>query len=64
MCESGELIAEAELVGAIFGCCKGKAVILLFHLLVECSPIWILQTTVHIIVATSDNLQKLLKELI
>lgn len=56
--EGWELIAEAELVGAIFGCCEGKAVVLLLHLLVESSSIWVLQTTVHIVVATSDNLQK------
>lgn len=58
MREGGELIAEAELVGAIFGCCEGKAVILLLHLLVECGSIWVLQTTIDIIMATSDNLQK------
>lgn len=56
MREGGELIAEAELVGAIFGCCEGKAVILLLHLLVECGSIWVLQTTIDIIVAASDNL--------
>lgn len=58
MRESGELVAEAELVGAIFRCREGKAIILLFHLFVEGSSIWVLQTAVHIIVATSDNLQR------
>lgn len=58
VCEGGELITEAELVGAILGCCKGKAVILLLHLFVECSAIWVLQPTVHIIMATGDHLGK------
>lgn len=56
VCEGGKFIAEAELVGAIFSCCEGKAVILFLHLLVECSAIWILQTTVHIIMAASHHL--------
>lgn len=56
--ERGELVAEAELVGAIFRCCEGKAIILLLHLFVECSSVWVLQTTIHIIVPTSDNLQR------
>lgn len=58
VCEGGELITEAELVGAILGCCEGKTVILLLHLLVECSSIWVLQTTVHIIMATGHHLGK------
>lgn len=56
VCEGGELITEAELVGAILGCCEGKAVILLLHLLVECGAVWVLQTTVNVIMATSYHL--------
>lgn len=56
--ESGELVAEAELEGAIFRCREGKAIILLLHLFVECSSIWVFQTAIHIIVATSDNLER------
>lgn len=55
--EGGELVAEAELVGAIFGCCEGKTVILLFHLFVQCSAVWVLQAAVYIIVATGYNLK-------
>lgn len=51
--EGGELVAETELVGAVFGCGKGEAVILLFHLFVKRCAIWIFQTAVHIIVTTS-----------
>ena len=58
VCEGGELIAETELEGAVLGCCEGKAVILLLHLLVESCSIWVLQTTVHIIMATGHNLEK------
>lgn len=56
VCEGGELVAETELEGAVLGCCEGKAVILLLHLLVESGSIWVLQTTVHIIMATGHNL--------
>lgn len=56
VCEGGELITEAELVGAVLGCCKGKTVILLLHLLVEYGAVWVLQTTVHIIMTASDHL--------
>ena len=55
--EGGELIAEAELVGPVLGCCKRKTVILLLHFLVECSAIRVLQTTVHVIVATGYYLR-------
>lgn len=55
--EGGKLITEAEFVGAVFRCCKGKAVILLLHFLVQGRPIRILQTTVHIIMTTSDHLE-------
>lgn len=57
VCEGGKFIAEAELVGAILSCCECKAVILLLHLLVESSPVWIFQTTVHIIMTTGDHLE-------
>lgn len=57
VCEGGELITEAEFVGAIFSCCKGEAVILLLHFLVQSCSIGVLQTTIHIIMATSDHLQ-------
>lgn len=58
VCEGGELITEAELVGAILGCCEGKAVILLLHLLVERGALWVLQTTVHIVMAPGHHLGK------
>lgn len=58
VCEGREFIAEAELVGAILSSCKGKAVILLLHFFIQCSAIWVLQTTVYIIMATSHNLEK------
>lgn len=57
MCKGGELVTEAELEGAILGCCEGKAVILLLHLLVECSAFWVFQTTVHIIMPSSHHLK-------
>lgn len=57
MCEGGKLITEAEFVGAISSRGKCKAVILLLHFLVQGSPIRVLQTTVHIIMATGDHLQ-------
>lgn len=57
VCEGGKLITEAEFVGAVFRCCKGKAVILLLHFLVQGCPIRVLQTTVHIIMTTSDHLE-------
>lgn len=56
MGEGGELIAEAEFVGAVLGCCEGKAVILLLHLLIECCAIWVLQTAVHIVMTTGHHL--------
>lgn len=59
VCEGGELITEAELVGAILGCCEGKAVILLLHLLVERTAIWIFYTTVHIVMATGHHLENI-----
>lgn len=62
VCEGGELVAETELEGAVLGCCEGKAVILLLHLLVESCSIWVLQTTVHIIMATGHNLEKYRQE--
>lgn len=58
VCEGGELVTEAELVGAVLGCCEGEAVVLLLHLFVECGAIWVLQTTVHVIMAASHNLGK------
>lgn len=61
MCEGGKLVTEAEFVGAISSCCKGKAVILLLHFLVQGCPFWVLQTTVHIIMATSDHLKKTIR---
>lgn len=58
VCKGGEFVAEAEPVGAILGCCEGKAVILLLHLFVECNAFWVLQTTVHVIMATGNHLGK------
>lgn len=55
--EGGKLITEAEFVGAVFRRCKGEAVILLLHFLVQGRPIRVLQTTVHIIMTTSDHLE-------
>lgn len=55
--EGGKLITEAEFVGAVLGCCKCKAVILLLHFLVQGCSIRVLQTTVHIIMTTSDHLE-------
>lgn len=57
VCKGGEFVAEAEPVGAILGCCEGKAVILLLHLFVECNAFWVLQTTVHVIMATGNHLK-------
>lgn len=54
--EGGELVAEAELVRPVLGCCEGETVVLLFHFLVQRCAIWVLQTTVHIIVTTGYNL--------
>lgn len=56
MGEGGELIAEAEFVGAVLGCCEGKAVILLLHLFIECCAIWVLQAAVHIVMTTGHHL--------
>lgn len=56
--EGGKLITEAEFVGAILSGGKGKAVILLLHFLVQGGPLGVLQTTVHIVVATSDHLKE------
>lgn len=55
--EGGKLIAEAELVCSILGSREGKAVILLLHFFVKNSTICILQTTVNIVMPTSDNLE-------
>lgn len=57
VCEGGKFVTEAEFIGAIFSRCKGKAVILLFHFLVQSCPIWVLQTAVHIIMAPSHHLE-------
>lgn len=59
MCEGGELIAEAELVRAIFRSSKRETVILLLHFFVQNCTVRILETTVNIIVAPGDNLNRI-----
>lgn len=58
VCEGGELVTEAKLVGAVLGGGEGEAVILLLHLLVEHGAVGVLQTTVHIIMAPGDHLKR------
>ncbi len=58
MREGGELVAEAELEGAVPGGGEGEAVVLLLHLFIEDRPVRILQTTVHVIVTAGDHLRK------
>lgn len=57
VCESRKLIAEAKLVRPISGGCEGETVILFLHLLVQHFAIRILQSTIHIIVTTSNHLE-------
>lgn len=56
VCESRKLIAEAKFVCPISGGCEGEAVILFLHLLVQHFTIRIFQSTIYIVVTTSDHL--------
>lgn len=63
VCESRELIAEAELVCSIPGCSKCEAIILFLHLFVQHNAIGIFQPTVNIIMTPSDHLETKTKKL-
>lgn len=54
--ESRKFIAEAEFVCSIPRCSEGKAIILFFHLFVQHIAIRIFQSTINIIMPSSDHL--------
>lgn len=50
VCESGELVAEADLVNALHSCGVGEVVILLFLLVIQDVVLRISNKAVHVIV--------------
>lgn len=58
VCESRKLIAEAKFVCPVSGGSEGETVILFLHLLVQHLTVRIFQSTIYIVVTTSDHLEE------
>lgn len=57
VCESRKLIAEAKFVCPISGGSEGETVVLFLHLLVQHLTVRVFQSTIYIVVTTSDHLE-------